>query len=172
MSFQNNAPGAAAADQPAGEGPTAPVVSPVGHVTLVGAGLPLDLPDLASDHPEALLVMSGRGAGDPALETRLDRFTQTARRMFRTVEQDPRDLTASRKFLGVYLTGVNGRELRLYTVTSGTSCIQNLECVGDYLVNVRVSIYASDAKQVDFWVHCSKQHGECVIYPGIYIHND
>ena len=38
MSFQNNAPGAAAADQPAGEGPTAPVVSPVGHVTLVGAG--------------------------------------------------------------------------------------------------------------------------------------
>lgn len=38
MSFQNNAPGAAAADQPAGEGPTAPVVSTVGHVTLVGAG--------------------------------------------------------------------------------------------------------------------------------------
>ena len=38
MSFQNTAPGAAAADQPAGEGPTAPVVSPVGHVTLVGAG--------------------------------------------------------------------------------------------------------------------------------------
>ena len=26
--------------------------------------------------------------------------------------------------VGVYLTGVNGRELRLYTVTSGTSCIQ------------------------------------------------
>lgn len=46
-----------------------------------------------------------RRAGDPALETRLDRFIQTARKMFRTVEQDPRDLTASRKFLGVYLTG-------------------------------------------------------------------
>jgi CRP/FNR family transcriptional regulator, anaerobic regulatory protein len=26
--------------------------------------------------------------------------------------------------VGVYLTGANGRELRLYTVTSGTSCIQ------------------------------------------------
>jgi CRP/FNR family transcriptional regulator, anaerobic regulatory protein len=26
--------------------------------------------------------------------------------------------------VGVYLTGVNGRELKLYTVTSGTSCIQ------------------------------------------------
>ena len=46
-----------------------------------------------------------RRAGDPALETRLDRFAATARKMFRTVEQDPRDLTASRKFLGVYLTG-------------------------------------------------------------------
>lgn len=46
-----------------------------------------------------------RRAGDPAVETRLDRFIQTARKMFRTVEQDPRDLTASRKFLGVYLTG-------------------------------------------------------------------
>ena len=46
-----------------------------------------------------------RRAGDPALETRLDRFAVTARKMFRTVEQDPRDLTASRKFLGVYLTG-------------------------------------------------------------------
>lgn len=46
-----------------------------------------------------------RRAGDPALETRLDRFIQTARKMFRTVEQDPRDLSASRKFLGVYLTG-------------------------------------------------------------------
>jgi hypothetical protein len=46
-----------------------------------------------------------RRAGDPALETRLERFAATARKMFRTVEQDPRDLTASRKFLGVYLTG-------------------------------------------------------------------
>lgn len=38
MSFQNNAPGPATADRPAGEGPTEPVVSAVGHVTLVGAG--------------------------------------------------------------------------------------------------------------------------------------
>ena len=38
MSFQNNAQGPATADRPAGEGPTEPVVSAVGHVTLVGAG--------------------------------------------------------------------------------------------------------------------------------------
>lgn len=44
-------------------------------------------------------------AGDRALETRVDRFVTTARAMFRTIEADPRDLTAARKYLSVYLTG-------------------------------------------------------------------
>jgi len=44
-------------------------------------------------------------AGDRALETRVDRFASTARAMFRTIEGDPRDLTAARKYLSVYLTG-------------------------------------------------------------------
>ncbi len=44
-------------------------------------------------------------ANDRALETRVDRFTTTARAMFRTIEADPRDLTAARKYLSVYLTG-------------------------------------------------------------------
>lgn len=44
-------------------------------------------------------------ANDRALETRVDRFITTARAMFRTVEADPRDLTAARKYLSVYLTG-------------------------------------------------------------------
>jgi len=42
---------------------------------------------------------------DRTLVTRVDRFEATARKMFRTVEDDPRDLTAARKFLGVYLLG-------------------------------------------------------------------
>jgi len=44
-------------------------------------------------------------AGDRQLETRVDRFIATARDMCRTVEEDPRDLTSARKFLGVYLMG-------------------------------------------------------------------
>lgn len=44
-------------------------------------------------------------AGDRQLEARVDRFAATARAMFRGVEADPRDLTAARKYLGVYLTG-------------------------------------------------------------------
>lgn len=44
-------------------------------------------------------------AGDRRLETRVERFVGTAREMCRTVEEDPRDLTGVRKFLGVYLLG-------------------------------------------------------------------
>ena len=46
-----------------------------------------------------------RGAGVPALVRRVDDFSQTARQMFRAVEDDPRDLTGARRFLGVYLQG-------------------------------------------------------------------
>jgi hypothetical protein len=44
-------------------------------------------------------------AGDRSLMTRLERFQTTARDLFRTVENDPRDLTAARKYLSVYLLG-------------------------------------------------------------------
>lgn len=44
-------------------------------------------------------------ARDREVETRLEGFMATARDMFRTVEEDPRDLTAARKYLGVYLQG-------------------------------------------------------------------
>ncbi len=46
-----------------------------------------------------------RGAGVPALVRRVDDFSDTARQMFRAVEDDPRDLTGARRFLGVYLLG-------------------------------------------------------------------
>lgn len=45
-------------------------------------------------------------AGDRQLAARVDAFLATARKMFRTIEDDPRDLTASRKYLGVYLMGM------------------------------------------------------------------
>jgi hypothetical protein len=46
-----------------------------------------------------------RRTGDRALEARVDRFKETARALFRTVEEDPRDLTAARRYLSVYLLG-------------------------------------------------------------------
>jgi len=44
-------------------------------------------------------------AGDRQAEARLERFQLSVRDMLRTVEEDPRDLTAARKYLGVYLMG-------------------------------------------------------------------
>lgn len=44
-------------------------------------------------------------ANDRPLEARVDAFAATARALFRTVEGDPGDLTAARKFLSVYLSG-------------------------------------------------------------------
>ncbi len=51
-------------------------------------------------------------AGDRRLEGRVDRFAATARQMFRTVEGDPRDLTAARKYLGVYLMGARDASVK------------------------------------------------------------
>lgn len=44
-------------------------------------------------------------AGDAKAEARVDRFQESVREMLRTVENDPRDLTAARKYLGIYLKG-------------------------------------------------------------------
>lgn len=44
-------------------------------------------------------------ARDRQLEARVDKFTASARVLFRQVEDDPRDLTAARKYLSVYLMG-------------------------------------------------------------------
>ncbi len=63
---------------------------------------------LAVDEGEKYLAAmkdAGLRAGDSTLDARLDRFSATVRSLFRTVENDPRDLTAARKYLGVYLMG-------------------------------------------------------------------
>ena len=51
-------------------------------------------------------------AGDPGLEGRVARFAATARSLFRTVEGDPRDLTAARKYLSVYLMGARDATIK------------------------------------------------------------
>ncbi|SIS82269.1 5-bromo-4-chloroindolyl phosphate hydrolysis protein [Roseivivax lentus] len=60
------------------------------------------------DEAEEYLTDMGaaaRRAGDREVESRVERFQTTARALIRTVEEDPRDLTAARKYLGVYLMG-------------------------------------------------------------------
>lgn len=54
---------------------------------------------------------------DRALQTRVAGFQTTARRMIRTVEEDPRDLTAARKYLGVYLMGARDATAKYVDLT-------------------------------------------------------
>lgn len=51
-------------------------------------------------------------ANDRQITDRVDRFARTARQLFRTVENDPRDLTAARKYLSVYLTGARDAAIK------------------------------------------------------------
>jgi 5-bromo-4-chloroindolyl phosphate hydrolysis protein len=51
-------------------------------------------------------------AGDRQLEGRVDRFATAARTLFRTVEGDPGDLTAARKYLSVYLMGARDATIK------------------------------------------------------------
>ncbi|MEL7092861.1 MAG: 5-bromo-4-chloroindolyl phosphate hydrolysis family protein [Pseudomonadota bacterium] len=60
--------------------------------------------DEAEAHLSAMTDAMKR-AGDRQMELRLERFQGAARTLIRTVEEDPRDLTAARKYLGVYLLG-------------------------------------------------------------------
>lgn len=60
------------------------------------------------DEAEAYLddmIQAARRSGDRQVEARVDRFVTQARDMIRTVEEDPRDLPAAKKYLGVYLMG-------------------------------------------------------------------
>ena len=75
-------------------------------------------------------------AGDRKLEARVDQFSATARTMFRTVENDPRDLTAARKYIGVYLMGARDATAKFadhYANTKDASARASYEALLDDL---------------------------------------
>ncbi|WP_299623105.1 5-bromo-4-chloroindolyl phosphate hydrolysis family protein [uncultured Tateyamaria sp.] len=59
-------------------------------------------------------------ASDRKMELRLEKFQTTARDLIRTVEEDPRDLTAARKYLGVYLMGARDATVKFADIYSRT----------------------------------------------------
>lgn len=70
-----------------------------------------------------------RRARVPALERRVGEFVETARGMFRVVEEDPRDLTSARKFLSVYLLGARDATVQFADLYARS---QNEEARADY----------------------------------------
>jgi hypothetical protein len=68
--------------------------------------------------------------GDREVQSRLDQFSKTARAMFRTVEEDPRDLTAARKYLSVYLMGARDATIKFADIWTRS---RNVEARVSYL---------------------------------------
>ncbi|ASM71444.1 MULTISPECIES: 5-bromo-4-chloroindolyl phosphate hydrolysis family protein [Roseobacteraceae] len=59
-------------------------------------------------------------ANDRKMETRLAQFQTKARTLIRTVEEDPRDLTAARRYLGVYLMGARDATIKFADIYART----------------------------------------------------
>ena len=85
--------------------------------------------DEAEAHLEAMGLAIAR-AGDRALERRVEAFQNTAREMFRTVEEDPRDLASARRFLTVYLVGARDATVKFADLYARTADPQARE---DYI---------------------------------------
>lgn len=67
--------------------------------------------DEAEDHL-ARMLQAIEKTKDRVMIARVQKFQQTARMMFRGVEQDPRDLTSVRKYLGIYLLGARDAAIK------------------------------------------------------------
>ena len=69
----------------------------------------------AVERAEKLLaetISASHRFNDRALEGRIESLASAARDMFRTVEEDPRDLARARKFMGVYLKGARDATIK------------------------------------------------------------
>ncbi|MCA0905393.1 5-bromo-4-chloroindolyl phosphate hydrolysis family protein [Ruegeria marisrubri] len=68
-------------------------------------------------------------AGDRRVEARVERFQDTARDLFRTVEEDPRDLAGARKYLTVYLQGARDATIKFADIYART---RDAQALADY----------------------------------------
>ena len=68
-------------------------------------------------------------AGSRQMEARVERFKTTARDLFRTVEEDPRDLSGARKYMTVYLRGAKDATVKFADVYART---QDNQVYNDY----------------------------------------
>ena len=68
--------------------------------------------------------------GDRQVNDRMESFQSAVRKLIRTVEEDPRDLTAARKYLGVYLLGARDATTKFADIYASS---QSTQARTDYL---------------------------------------
>ena len=89
----------------------------------------------AVEKAEGLLrdtITASKRFGDRKLEGRVESLATSARKMFRAVEEDPRDLTGARKFMGVYLKGARDATVKfadLYSKKRDTGARSDYEAL-------------------------------------------
>ncbi len=79
-----------------------------------------------------------RRAEVPALDRRVAAFVETARGMFRVIEEDPVDLSSARRFLSVYLMGARDATIQfadLYARSGNEEARKDYEALLDDLEN-------------------------------------
>lgn len=67
---------------------------------------------------------------DRPLEAKIEQFSTSVREVFRAVEDDPRDLTRARKFIGIYLTGARDATIKFADLYSKN---RSTEAKADYV---------------------------------------
>lgn len=75
-----------------------------------------------------------RRLGDREAEAQGERFLISVRDLLRTVEEDPRDLTAARRFMGVYLMGARDATVKYAEIAARAP---NAQARTDYLALLR-----------------------------------
>ncbi|GFE48507.1 hypothetical protein So717_02600 [Roseobacter cerasinus] len=85
--------------------------------------------DEAEAHLLAMMDALKR-AGDRRVTARMEQFQTVVRDLIRTVEDDPRDLTAARKYLGVYLLGARDASVKFADIYARN---QDEQARADYL---------------------------------------
>ncbi len=87
----------------------------------------------ALEEAEKLLTGMTRAAarsGDREIEARVVRFQDTVRGMFRTIEDDPRDLTGARRYLSVYLMGARDAAVKFADIHTRS---RDMQAKADFL---------------------------------------
>lgn len=87
-------------------------------------------------------------SGDRKIIARVERFEATARDLFRTVEEDPRDLTGARKYLSVYLMGARDATVKFADVYARTQDAQARTDYSDLLDDLEKNFAARTRKML------------------------
>lgn len=87
-------------------------------------------------------------SGDRQMEARVERFQTTVRDLFRTVEEDPRDLTGARKYLTVYLRGARDATIKFADIYSRSRDAQARSDYADLLDDLEQNFAARTRKML------------------------